>query len=59
MRLISYLDDGKPRVGAVVDGGVVDLGVRYGSMLALIEEGDPEEVRSSPKAPTRSRRSAR
>jgi len=46
LRLISYLDDGKPRVGAVVDGGLRDLGVRYGSMLALIEEGDPEEVRS-------------
>lgn len=46
MRLISYLDDGKPRVGAVVDGGVVDLGGRYDSMLALIDEGDPEEVRS-------------
>lgn len=46
MRLISYLDDGKPRVGAVMNGGVRDLGHRYGSMLALIEEGDPEEVRS-------------
>ena len=46
MRLITYSDNDNPRVGAVVDGRVADLGDRFDSMLTLIEEGNPEEVRS-------------
>jgi 2-keto-4-pentenoate hydratase/2-oxohepta-3-ene-1,7-dioic acid hydratase in catechol pathway len=47
MKLVTYLD-GHLRVGAVVDGRVVDLSERFDSMLALIEEGEPafEEARS-------------
>ena len=45
MRLITYSDSGHSRVGAVMDGKVVDLGDRFDSMLHLIEEGKPEEVR--------------
>jgi 2-keto-4-pentenoate hydratase/2-oxohepta-3-ene-1,7-dioic acid hydratase in catechol pathway len=47
MKLVTYLD-GRLRVGAVVDGRVVDLSERFDSMLALIEEGEPalEEARS-------------
>ena len=47
MKLVTYLD-GQPRVGAVVDGRVIDLSERFDSMLALIEEGEPalEEARS-------------
>lgn len=46
MKLITYSTNGRQRVGALVDETVVDLGDRYGSMLALIEEGDLDEVRS-------------
>jgi 2-keto-4-pentenoate hydratase/2-oxohepta-3-ene-1,7-dioic acid hydratase in catechol pathway len=46
MKLITYTDNGRSRVGAVVNDGVVDLSDRFDSMLTLIEEGDPEEVRS-------------
>lgn len=46
MRLITYSDNGNSRVGAVVDGGVADFGDRFDSMLTLIEEGNPKEVRS-------------
>ncbi|ABG03182.1 5-carboxymethyl-2-hydroxymuconate delta-isomerase [Rubrobacter xylanophilus DSM 9941] len=47
MKLATYLD-GRPRVGAVVDGGVVDLSGRFGSMLELIEGGGEalEEARA-------------
>ena len=47
MKLVTYLD-GHLRVGAVVDGRVADLSERFGSMQALIEEGEPalEEARS-------------
>jgi 2,4-diketo-3-deoxy-L-fuconate hydrolase len=47
MKLATYLD-GRPRVGAVVDGGIVDLSERFGSMLELIEEGEEalEEARA-------------
>ncbi|MCA3747630.1 MAG: fumarylacetoacetate hydrolase family protein [Rubrobacter sp.] len=47
MKLITYLD-GRPRVGAVLDGAVVDLSGRFGSMLELIEGGEPalREARS-------------
>jgi len=46
VRLITYSDNGNSRVGAVVDGGVADFGDRFDSMLTLIEEGNPKEVRS-------------
>ena len=46
MKLVTYLENGRQRVGALVDGAVVDLGDRYDSILALIEEGDLDEVRS-------------
>lgn len=46
MKLITYSDNGLSRVGAVVDDLVVDLGGRFGSMLALIEADSLEEVRS-------------
>lgn len=46
MKLLTYSDNGSPRVGAAMDGGVVDLGERFGSMLTLIEEDNLEEVRS-------------
>ncbi|BBL80271.1 hypothetical protein RxyAA322_21250 [Rubrobacter xylanophilus] len=39
MKLVTYLD-GRPRVGAVLDSGVVDLSGRFGSMLELIEGGE-------------------
>ncbi|QYJ16431.1 putative protein YisK [Rubrobacter xylanophilus DSM 9941] len=39
MKLVTYLDAGE-RVGAVVDGRVVDLSGRFGSMLELIEGGE-------------------
>lgn len=45
MRLITYSDDGRQRVGAIVNDAVVDLSDRYDSMLDLIEEGDLDEVR--------------
>lgn len=47
MRLVTYLD-GHLRVGAVVDGRVVDLSERFDSMQTLIEGGDAalEEARS-------------
>jgi 2,4-didehydro-3-deoxy-L-rhamnonate hydrolase len=47
MKLITYLD-GRPRVGAVIDDRVVDLGHTFDSMQTLIEEGDPalNEARS-------------
>lgn len=47
MKLVTYLDV-RPRVGAVVDGRVVDLSARFDSVLALIEEGEPalREARS-------------
>ena len=32
MKLLTYSDNGSPRVGAAVDGGVVDLGERFDSM---------------------------
>lgn len=46
LRLISYLDNGSTRVGAVTDDLVVDLGDRFDSALALIEALSPEELRS-------------
>lgn len=46
MKLVSYLDEGRTRVGAVVEDGVVDLSDGYDSMLTLIEEGSVDEVRS-------------
>lgn len=46
MRLITYLDDGLSKVGAIVDDRVVDLSGRYDCILTLIAEGNPEEVRS-------------
>lgn len=45
MRFITYMDSGRSRVGAIVKGTVVDLGDRYDSMLALIEEGDLDDIR--------------
>jgi 2,4-diketo-3-deoxy-L-fuconate hydrolase len=47
MKLVTY-GDGHPRVGAVVDDRVIDLGERFDSMQALIEGGEPalDEARS-------------
>jgi len=46
LRLITYSDNGGYRVGAVLDGLVVDLGGRFDSMLALIESDGLGEARS-------------
>ncbi len=46
MKLITYSIDSRQRVGALVSEAVVDLGDRYDSMLALIEEGDLDKFRS-------------
>lgn len=47
MRLISYSKEaGSYRVGAVIDGRVVDLTDHYGSMLNLIEANDPDGLQT-------------
>ena len=47
MKLITYVDS-HPRVGAVIDDRVVDLGQTFDSMQTLIEGGEPalDEARS-------------
>ena len=37
MRLLSYLADGEPAIGAAVDGGVVDLTQRIGPEFPDLE----------------------
>jgi 2,4-diketo-3-deoxy-L-fuconate hydrolase len=48
MRLVTYRFEGAARPGLMVEGGVVDLGGRFPSLLALIEAGEPalEEARA-------------
>lgn len=45
MRLITYSNNGRQCVGAIVGDAVLDLSDRYDSMLALIEDGDLDDVR--------------
>jgi 2,4-diketo-3-deoxy-L-fuconate hydrolase len=47
MKLLTYRDGG-PRAGAAVDGRVIDLSARFGSVLEVIEGGEEalREVRS-------------
>ncbi len=40
MKLVTYEVEGAARVGALVDGGVVDLGAVAPDMLSLIERGE-------------------
>src|SRR3712207_2828094 len=40
MRFVTFQQDGAPRPGALVDGGVVDLGSIAPDLLTLIEMGD-------------------
>jgi 2,4-didehydro-3-deoxy-L-rhamnonate hydrolase len=41
MRLYTYEQDGKARVGGEKNGSLVDLSGRFGSMLELIQGGEP------------------
>lgn len=41
MKLISYLHEGRERVGAVVGDAIVDLTLQFPTMLAMIEAGEP------------------
>jgi 2-keto-4-pentenoate hydratase/2-oxohepta-3-ene-1,7-dioic acid hydratase in catechol pathway len=49
MRLITYSDNGRQRVGALVDDAIFDLSDRHDSMLALIEDGNLDDVRRKVK----------
>jgi 2-keto-4-pentenoate hydratase/2-oxohepta-3-ene-1,7-dioic acid hydratase in catechol pathway len=49
MKLITYLDNGRQRAGAVVDDAIFDLSDHYDSMLALIEDGELDDVRRKVK----------
>lgn len=45
MRFITYSDNDRSRVGALLNGAVVDLGDHYDSLLSLIESDELGEVR--------------
>ncbi len=51
MRIATYMHRGAPSYGAVVSGGIVDLGKRIGgkypSLLALLEKGGLDEARKA------------
>lgn len=53
MKLISFIKDGRPSYGAVKDGGVVDLGRRFGdrwpTLRALLAAGALTEVERAVK----------
>ncbi|HEX8213463.1 MAG TPA: fumarylacetoacetate hydrolase family protein [Longimicrobium sp.] len=40
MKLVTYEAEGRARIGALVEGGVVDLGTVAADMLSLIERGE-------------------
>ncbi|HEX8674450.1 MAG TPA: fumarylacetoacetate hydrolase family protein [Longimicrobium sp.] len=52
MKLVTYEANGRARIGALVEGGVVDLGTVAADMLSLIERGEAglDEARAALEA---------